>query len=103
MKRNLPAFLAVALVAGVLVLLPFIVSDYNVYLAGEVGIFFIAILGLNILVGYTGQISIGHGAFMAIGGYTVAIMSRDHHTNLVYGTLLAFAVCFVVGLLFGLP
>jgi branched-chain amino acid transport system permease protein len=40
---------------------------------------------------------------MAIGGYTAAIMSRDHGTNLVYGTLLAFAVCFVAGLLFGLP
>ena len=35
--------------------------------------FFIAILGLNILTGYTGQISIGHGAFMAIGGYTTAV------------------------------
>ena len=103
MKRNLPALVVVAVVAVVLVLLPFVLSDYNTYLAGEVGIFFIAILGLNILTGYTGQISIGHGAFMAIGGYTAAIMSRDHQTNLVYGTLLAFAVCFVVGLLFGLP
>ena len=40
---------------------------------------------------------------MAIGGYTTAIMSRDHHTNLVVTMLLAFAICFVVGLLFGLP
>ena len=46
-------------------------------------VYFIAILGLNILTGYTGQISIGHGAFMAIGGYTTAIMSHDHHTNLI--------------------
>jgi branched-chain amino acid transport system permease protein len=103
MKRNLPALICVMVVAVVLVALPFVLSDYNTYLAGEVGIFFIAILGLNILTGYTGQISIGHGAFMAIGGYTAAIMSRDHHTNLVYGTLLAFAICFAVGLLFGLP
>ncbi len=103
MKQKLLAVVAVAVVAVVLVLLPFVLSDYNTYLAGEVGIFFIAILGLNILTGYTGQISIGHGAFMAIGGYTAAIMSRDHETNLVYGTLLAFAVCFVIGLLFGLP
>jgi branched-chain amino acid transport system permease protein len=103
MRRNLPALVAVVVVAGILVLLPFVLSDYNTFLAGEVGIFFIAVLGLNILTGYTGQISIGHGAFMAIGGYTAAIMSRDHQTNLVYGTLAAFAVCFVVGLLFGLP
>ena len=63
--------------------LPFVLSDYNLGLVAQVGIFFIAILGLNILTGYTGQISIGHGAFMAIGGYTTAIMSRDHHTNLI--------------------
>ena len=37
-------------------------------------IYFIAILGLNILTGYTGQISLGHGAFMAIGGYTTAML-----------------------------
>jgi branched-chain amino acid transport system permease protein len=103
MKRNLPALVSVVVVAGVLVLLPFVLSGYNTFLAGEVGIYFIAVLGLNILTGYTGQISIGHGAFMAIGGYTMAVMSRDHHTNLVYGTLVAFAFCFVVGLLFGLP
>jgi len=103
MKRALPALICVVVVAAVLVALPFVLSDYDTYLVGEVGIFFIGILGLNILTGYTGQISIGHGAFMAIGGYTAAIMSRDHQTNLIYGTLLAFAICFVVGLLFGLP
>jgi branched-chain amino acid transport system permease protein len=61
------------------------------------------VLGLNILTGYTGQISIGHGAFMMIGGYTTAVMSRDHGTNLVVTMLMAFAICFVVGLLVGLP
>jgi len=89
--------------AAVLCVLPFILSDYHIYLAAQVGIFFIAVLGLNILTGYTGQISIGHGAFMMIGGYTTAVLSRDHHTNLVVTMLLAFAICFVVGLLVGLP
>jgi branched-chain amino acid transport system permease protein len=87
----------------VLAALPFTLSDYNVSLAAQVGIFFVAVLGLNILTGYTGQISIGHGAFMAIGGYTTAVMSQDHHTNLVVTILIAFAICFVVGLLVGLP
>ena len=41
-------------------------------------IYFIAILGLNILTGYNGQISLGHGGFMAIGAYTTAILSVDH-------------------------
>lgn len=101
--RQIPALVSLLVVAAVLTLLPFILSDYNIYLASIVGIFFIAVLGLNILTGYTGQISIGHGAFMAIGGFTTAIMSRDHHTNLVVTMLMAFAICFVVGLLVGLP
>jgi branched-chain amino acid transport system permease protein len=101
--KHLPALVTVLAVAGVLAALPFLLSGYHVFLAAQVGIFFIAVLGLNILTGYTGQISIGHGAFMAIGGYTTAIMSRDHHTNLVVTMVMAFAICFVVGLIVGIP
>ena len=100
---RLPALVSLLAVAGVLVALPFLLSDYNVSLAAQVGIFFIGVLGLNILTGYTGQISIGHGAFMAIGGYTTAVMSRDHDTNLVVTMVMAFAICFVLGVLVGLP
>jgi branched-chain amino acid transport system permease protein len=103
MRRQVPALASLLVVAAVLCLLPFTLSDYNVYLAARVGVFFVAVLGLNILTGYTGQISIGHGAFMAIGGYTAAVLSRDHHTNLVVAMLVAMAVCFVVGLIVGLP
>jgi branched-chain amino acid transport system permease protein len=103
MRSQIPALASLLVVAAVLCLLPFILSDYNIYLVAQVGIFFIAVLGLNILTGYTGQISIGHGAFMAIGGYTTAVLSRDHHTNLVVTMVVAFVICFVVGLLVGLP
>ena len=103
MKARLPALVSLAAVVAVLCLLPFTLSDYNVSLVAQVGVFFVAVLGLNILTGYTGQISIGHGAFMAIGGYTTAILSRDHHTNLVLTMVVAFAICFVVGLIVGLP
>jgi branched-chain amino acid transport system permease protein len=103
MRRQIPALGSLLVVAAVLCVLPFVLSDYNVSLAAQVGIFFIAVLGLNILTGYTGQISIGHGAFMAIGGYTTAVMSRDHDTNLVVTMLMAFAICFVIGLIVGLP
>ena len=48
-----------------------------------VALYFVAILGLNILTGYTGQISIGHGGFMAIGGYTTALLSHYEHWNLI--------------------
>ncbi len=103
MKARIPALASLAAVAALLCVLPFTLSDYNVSLVAQVGIFFVAVLGLNILTGYTGQISIGHGAFMAIGGYTTAVMSRDHNTNLVVTMVMAFAICFVVGLLLGLP
>jgi len=103
MRGRIAALVSLAVVAAVLCVLPFLISDYNLSLAARVGVFFIAVLGLDILTGYTGQISIGHGAFMAIGGYTTAVMSRDHHTNLVVTMLVAFAICFVVGFLVGLP
>jgi branched-chain amino acid transport system permease protein len=102
--RPRPVALATAVVAAaVLAVLPFALSGYHQALAAQVATFFIAILGLDILTGYTGQISIGHGAFMAIGGYTTAILSRDHHMNLVLTMLVAFGICFVCGLLVGVP
>jgi branched-chain amino acid transport system permease protein len=94
---------ACAVSAIVLALLPFTLSGYNQVLASKVALYFIAVLGLNILTGYTGQISIGHGAFMAIGGYTTAIMSQDHHTNLILTIPLAFAIAFGCGIALGLP
>jgi branched-chain amino acid transport system permease protein len=105
MRQRLPVAGAVAfaVVTVVIVLLRFGLSDYHQGLAARVAIYFIAILGLNILIGYTGQISIGHGAFMAIGGYTTAIMSADHHTNLLLTLPLSFAITFVCGLIVGLP
>ena len=87
----------------VIALLPTTLDGYHEGLASRVAIYFIAILGLNILTGYTGQISIGHGAFMAIGGYTTAILSHDHNTNLLLTLPIAFVISFAVGLLVGLP
>jgi len=101
--RRLPTLASLLGVAGVLAVLPFLLSAYHVSLVAKVGIFFIGVLGLNILTGYTGQISIGHGAFMAIGGYTTAVLSRDHNMNLVVTMLAAFALCFVFGVFVGLP
>jgi len=89
--------------AVVVALLPFTISGYHQGLATKVAVFLIAILGLDILTGYTGQISIGHGAFMALGGYTTAIMSHDHHTNLILTLPLAFAITFACGIVVGIP
>jgi branched-chain amino acid transport system permease protein len=89
--------------AVVLALLPFALSGYHQGLAVYIAIYFIAILGLNILTGYTGQISIGHGAFMAIGGYATVILSHDHHMNLIATLPISFAIAFVCGVLVGIP
>jgi branched-chain amino acid transport system permease protein len=105
MRQRLPVagVVVFAIATVVIVLLRFGLSNYHQGLAARVAIYFIAILGLNILIGYTGQISIGHGAFMAIGGYTTAIMSADHHTNLLLTLPLSLAITFVCGLLVGIP
>jgi branched-chain amino acid transport system permease protein len=105
MRQRIPVagVVSFAVATVVIVLLRFGLSNYHQGLAVRVAIYFIAILGLNILIGYTGQISIGHGAFMAIGGYTTAIMSADHHTNLLLTLPLSFAITFVCGLLVGIP
>jgi branched-chain amino acid transport system permease protein len=67
--------------AVVVALVPFAVSDFRAFQLAYVGIYFIAIVGLNILTGYTGQISLGHGAFMMIGAYTTAILTTRHDWN----------------------
>jgi branched-chain amino acid transport system permease protein len=96
-------FLAIAATIVVVALLPSLLDGYHQALAARVAIYFIAILGLNILTGYTGQISIGNGAFMAIGGYTTAIMSHYHHTNFILTLPLAAAFAFAFGVLVGIP
>ena len=64
--------LAVLLVAACA--LPFLVSNYRTFQFTLVLVYAIALLGLNILTGYNGQISLGHGAFYAIGAYVAAIL-----------------------------
>ncbi len=83
--------------------LPFLVSNYRVFQLSMVLIYAIALLGLNILTGYNGQISLGHGAFYAIGAYVTAVLMD--HSNVPYWLCVpaAGAVCLLAGFLFGLP
>jgi branched-chain amino acid transport system permease protein len=97
----------VAAVAAVLPLLGFVVpdlvSDYRLFLMSTMMIAAIAVLGLNLLTGFNGQISLGHGAFYAVGAYTAAILMDK--LDVPYWCLLpaVAVVCFIVGFLFGLP
>ena len=83
--------------------LPFMMSGFRVFQFTQVYIYAIALLGLNILTGYNGQISLGHGAFYAIGAYTTAIMIDKW--NIGYGWTIPTAgiLCLVIGFLFGRP
>jgi branched-chain amino acid transport system permease protein len=95
--------IAFLLGVAVLVVLPRWLSDFHASEVAYVGIYFIAILGLNILTGYTGQISLGHGAFMAIGGYTTAILVGHHNVRDLWTIPLAGLIAGGAGLLFGVP
>ena len=84
-------------------IMPFFISNYSVFQASMVLSYAIALVGMNILIGYSGQISLGHGAFMAIGAYTSAILMDK--LNIPYWMTIPIAafICLVVGFLFGLP
>lgn len=82
---------------------PDTISDYRLFLFSTMIIASIAVLGLNLLTGFNGQFSLGHGAFYAVGAYTAAIL-MDQANVPYWATIPAAAVvCFIVGYLFGLP
>ena len=83
--------------------LPFVASGYHLFQFSQVLIYAIALLGLNLLTGYNGQISLGHGAFFAIGGYAAAILMTKFGAPYWATLPAAGLVCFVAGFLFGLP
>jgi branched-chain amino acid transport system permease protein len=86
-----------------LCLLPFLVKNYRVFQFNLVIVYSIAVLGLNILTGFNGQFSLGHGAFYAIGAYVTAIL-MDQAGMPYWATLpVAAIVCFVFGFLMGFP
>jgi branched-chain amino acid transport system permease protein len=92
--------------AGVLalaVLLPFFLGSYRVSQFTLVLAYAVAALGLNLLVGYSGQISLGHGAFFALGAYTTAILVADSGWPHLATIPVAAAICFAAGFAFGIP
>ncbi len=84
-------------------LLPAFVSDFRAQQFAYVGIYLVALVGLNVLTGYTGQLSLGHGAFMAVGGYTTAILMSDHGVKDIWTIPIAAVIAGVAGFLFGIP
>lgn len=87
----------------VAIALPYSVPAFRVFQFTLVLIWAIAVLGLNLLTGYSGQISLGHSFFFAIGAYTAAVLIHDHEWPYLATLPVAFALTFVLGFLFGIP
>jgi branched-chain amino acid transport system permease protein len=111
-EKRIVGFVAFAAFVVFVFVLPAFVSDFKARDYSYVGIYLIALLGLNILTGYTGQISLGHGAFMAIGGYTTAILmvGNEQYGGSISGGVkdlwtlpIAGLVAGLAGLAFGVP
>ncbi len=111
-EKRIAGFVAFGALVVAVAVFPAFVSDFKAREWAYVGIYLIALLGLNMLTGYTGQISLGHGAFMAIGGYTTAILMAGNEQfggpisggmKDIYTLPLAGLVAGAVGLAFGLP
>ena len=86
-----------------LLLFPFIVKNYYIYVANYIAINIIVALGLNLLVGYTGQISLGHAGFFAIGAYGTIILMTKGGLPFLPALFLAAAIAAFFGFLLGLP
>jgi branched-chain amino acid transport system permease protein len=95
-----------AMALGLLALasaIPWMATPYMLYVLNMAGIAAIAALGLNILIGFTGQISLGHGAFFGVGAYSAAILASRFHLPLLITLPAAGLMTALVGMVFGIP
>ena len=106
-RKPIPVWIWVAVVIAAL--LPLIgghtglISNFYFLQLSLMIVYSIAVLGLNLLTGFNGQISLGHGAFFAVGAYVTAILIDRYEIHYLATLPVAMIVCFIVGYLFGLP
>jgi branched-chain amino acid transport system permease protein len=93
----------ILLIFGLLLGLVFIRESFFLMILSTVLIYGIASLGLNILMGFTGQLSIGHAAFMAIGAYTTSYLSINFGTPFILNLIIAIIFSAILGVLISLP
>ena len=91
------------IVAAILVVMPLVVPGYLTFQLSGVMAYAVAAIGLNLITGYAGQISLGHNAFFALGAYTAALSVTYLNVHYAVSVLIAAVVTFVVGYLSGFP
>ncbi len=103
--RGAPLGVLGAAAVGVVVLIgiPLVTDTFTTFEFANVAVFVIALIGLNILTGYSGQISIGNGAFMAVGGYTAALLIKKAGVPYLLTIPIAGVLAGLAGFLFGIP
>ena len=103
-RQPLVRHLLLAVVSGaVLYVVVSRLSSYNDYQVGEIAAYVVALVGLSLLTGLNGQISLGHGAFMAVGAYTMALLMNHTGSNFILELAAAAGVAAAAGLVIGLP
>jgi branched-chain amino acid transport system permease protein len=104
LRTALPLALQVAVLAVAFVLPAFVgTNSYALFVATQLGIYVIAAIGLNLLAGYAGQVSLGHAAFFAIGAYSVALLTVDHHWSFWAAAAVGMGLAAGLGVLAALP
>jgi branched-chain amino acid transport system permease protein len=103
-RQPMVRHLLVAVGAGVVLYFVTVqLSSYNDYQVGEIASYIVVLGGLSLLTGANGQISLGHGGFMAVGAYTLGLFMTHTGTNFVLELAAAAAVAAVAGIVIGLP
>ena len=100
--QTLIGLLGLAIVAAFLILTPLTLHRYGIYILSEWAVMTIAAIGLNLTLGYAGQVSLAQGAFVGIGAYAAAILTT-HGWPLIAALALALVLCFAIGWLLGYP
>ena len=102
MKDFVDSRLAWGLLLAVAVAFPWVAgNDYHLTVLSTAYIFAIATLGLNLITGYAGQLNLAHGGFMAVGAYTVGILTVDHGWSFWGAFPMGRLVCVALGYFVG--
>jgi len=101
--QSLPVKFFLSLFFLFLLIFPFVANAYLLYMANMIGFAVIGAVGLNLLTGFTGQISLGHSAFIGVGAYTSAILITRYGLSFWVSLPIAGLVSALAGMIIGLP